>query len=163
MDGKRLLLALAACIAGMAQLRAEEPQRHAERTPYPKIPIVQSMERAGNPTCVAWWAKPSIGNHEAGGYVGGGSIKGNKPFSKTEGGLGPIQCGTFGWDYVGFCDRTGRIFLGNSPEKHKETCFYRGYRTDGPEVKDVFAIRPIRKAVLECKEENPKHNHGGKE
>lgn len=48
---------------------------------------------AGWPQCVSRWARPSIGCHESGYYVGGGAAV-----------LGDARCtheGTFGWDYHG--------------------------------------------------------------
>ena len=42
-------------------------------------------------------------------------------------------------------------FLG-AGEPHKPSNFYRGYLTDVRFPTDVFAIRPLRKAILEKKE-----------
>lgn len=139
--------------------------RHAARAPYPKIPIVQSMERAGNSQSLARFLQPSVGPHEAGGYVGGGSLKGNHPLSKHSGGYGPVHEGTFGWDFVGFGGRIGRVFLASSPAKkeRKAPDFNSGYRTDGPHVSDVFTHRPIRKSVIQAHEDNPKHGAPGRE
>ncbi len=139
-------------------------ERFAERTFLPRKPPEHTQERAGNPASVAWWAQPGVGPHEAGGYIGGGRLRGNAPLSKSAGGLGPTETGTLGWDFVGFGRRPGRVFLGASPEGGKDRDYARGYRTDGTHhIPDVFAVRPIRKAVLESKEDNGEHKAHGKE
>jgi|GEM_PF-2557827 len=144
-----------------ASLATEPP--HVQRTPDPKVPVVQSMERSGQSASVAWWAQPGLGLHEAGGYVGGGSLKGNRVFSKSSGGTGPIHEGTFGWDFVGFGGRLGRVFLGSSPTKPKEKDVNAGYRIDGHPVSDVFSHRPIRKAVIQAKEDSQNRTTAEKE
>ena len=61
------------------------------------------FQRAGNPECIAWRARPSNGPGDAGYYVGGGA-----PF---RGEARTVSEGTWGWDYQGpFCFR--RIDLG---------------------------------------------------
>lgn len=138
-------------------------ERFVERAPLPKKPIDHSMARAGNPRNIAWWAQPSVGKHNATGYIGGGSLKGNAllakgPFSAT----GPTDTGTFGSDFAGFRLRMGRVFLAPSADPAHGPSIARAYRMDGPHVPDVFALRPVRKAVLEKKEDMEKR-HGAEE
>jgi hypothetical protein len=51
------------------------------------------FQRAGNPECVARYARPSNGPNFTGYYVGGGSAFRGEPRSPNE--------GTWGWDYAG--------------------------------------------------------------
>ena len=129
-------------------------ERFAERTPLPKRPVDHTMQRAGNPRQVAWWAQPSVGRRDMGGYVGGGSHKGNAVLAKGPIIVtGPTEDGTFGTDYVGVRMRMGRVFLAPSADPGKGPGIARNYRTDGPHVPDVFVWRPFRKAVLEKRED----------
>ena len=106
------------------------------------------MQRAGNPRNVAPWAVPSVTRFDAGGYIGGGSLRGNSKVA-----AGPMTEGTFGTDFAGFRMRKGRVFLAPSADPSAGVSIARTYRTDGPHVPDVFAIRPFRKAILEKKED----------
>lgn len=138
-----------------AERKGKEPL--ASRTTPPIITPVHSMARAGNPQHVAKWAIPGVTPHECGGYVGGGSLlKGRAPYAP-----GPID-GTFGWDYVGFGRRPGRIFLGFfGPNKYADP-FYPKYEANGPRLPDPIADAPFRKAVIEAKDEHgPLHGGGG--
>ena len=142
-----------------SQVSAQD--RFVERTPLPKRPIENTMERAGNPRRVAWWAVPSVKKHDAMGYIGGGSVKSNNllargPYSAT----GPTHDGTIGSDFAGFHMRMGRVFLAPSADPSRGNNIAHAYRTDGPHVPDIFALRPLRKAVLE-KKEDIEHRHGG--
>ena len=110
------------------------------------------MQRAGQPRNIAPWAVPSVTRFEAGGYIGGGSLHGNSALAKGPAATGPISIGTFGTDFAGFQLRMGRAFLAPSADPSAGPSLARSYRTDGPHVPDVFAIRPFRKAVLEKKE-----------
>ncbi len=77
---------------------------------------------AGWPQCVAPWARPSIGCHESGGYVGGGAPV-----------RGDCRCpheGTFGWDYHGRLF-TKRVWLGWHHGR-RDQGGTGAYRTDGP-------------------------------
>ena len=98
--------------------------------------------------------QPMAARDGAGGYIGGGSVRGNSilaegPASAT----GPISEGVFGTDFTGFQMRMGRVFLAPSANPAAGPRIARNYRTDGPHVPDVFAIRPFRKAILEKKED----------
>ena len=96
-----------------------------------------TFERAGFPTVVASWARPSQSPRYMPGYIGG-SI----PF----GGGGPVAPvdGVFGYDYVGY-GPAGRVFLGWA---HHPTYPRMGpYQTDGPRVFDIFSVRPVRRAL----------------
>ena len=103
-------------------------ERFVERTPPQFFPQPHTMSRAGNSASVAWWATPSVGRFDGGGTVGG----------------------TFGLDFVG--KRPGRVFLSPSADPSRGTPIANNYRTDGPHVPDVFAARPLRKAILEKRE-----------
>lgn len=137
--------------------------RFVERTPYPiRWPVENTMERAGNPQRVARWAVPGVTRYEAGGYVGGGSLRGNAVAAKGHFvAPGPTATGTFGWDFAGYGVRPGRVFLARSPDPSAGTEFARKYRSEGPYVLDVFALRPFRKAILEAKEHAEEREHGG--
>jgi hypothetical protein len=135
--------------------------RFVERTPPLKKPIEHSMTRAGNPIKIAWWAQPSVGKHDATGYIGGGSLKGNSVLAKGHSSAtGPTDTGTFGSDFAGFHLRMGRVFLAPSADPGRGPSITCNYRTDGPHVPDVFALRPLRKAVLEKKEDIEKRRGG---
>ncbi len=136
--------------------------RFVERTP-PRKPVDHTMQRAGYPRNIAWWARPSVSKYDANGYIGGGSLKGNSLLAKGPSyATGPIESGTFGSDFAGFRLRMGRVFLAPSADPGRGPSLSRGYRTDGPHVPDIFAIRPLRKAILEKKEDIEKRNgeHG---
>ena len=119
-------VALVACVALASAASAQE--RFVERTPPQLFPQPHTMSRAGNSASVAWWATPGVGRCDAGGTVGG----------------------TFGLDFVG--KRPGRVFLSPSADPSRGTPIANNYRTDGPHVPDVFAARPLRKAILEKRE-----------
>ena len=128
--------------------------RFVERTPMPRKPVEYTMPRAGNPRSIAPWAVPSVTRYEAGGYIGGGSVKGNSILAKgPASATGPIGEGVYGTDFAGFRMRMGRVFLAPSANPAAGPSIARNYRTDGPHVPDVFAIRPFRKAILEKKED----------
>jgi hypothetical protein len=140
-------IALLAC----GPAAADEPKRFVERTPYPRIPDAHTHANAGTDCGLRKHARPGIEKHEMGGYVGGsGLVRGE--------GRGPCE-GTFGWDYVGFGRRPGRIFLGFLYDQPRQTLFYPKYNADKPKVKDVVAAAPIKRAVKEAKLE--KHEGGG--
>jgi len=133
--------------------------RFVERTPLPRNAPQHTMERAGNPRAVAWWAVPSVTRRDAVGYIGGASHRGNSlsatgPYSAP----GPTQDGTAGSDFAGFRLRMGRVFLAPSADPSQGNNIARAYRTDGPHVPDIFALRPLRKAVLEKREDIEKRN-----
>ena len=97
-----------------------------------------TQQRAGNPQCNALWAVPSRSAKECGGLVGGGCLRGGV-------GAGPND-GTWGWDYIGCGWRPNRIFLGwcaDCVSQRKPGT----YKTDGPNVPDVFSVKPIKRAV----------------
>ena len=132
---------------------ASAQDRFVERAPVPRKPQDHTMQRAGQPRNIAPWAVPSVTRFEAGGYIGGGSLHGNAILAKgTTAATGPLSDGTFGTDFAGFRLRMGRVFLAPSADPSAGPSLARSYRTDGPHVPDVFAIRPFRKAVLEKKE-----------
>jgi hypothetical protein len=77
--------------------------------------------RAGHPTRVAWYAKPSNNSHYIPYRVGGGAmVKGNAPLPDE---------GTWGWDYQGLLPR--RIQLGWWHGRHRQGGS-GAYKTDGP-------------------------------
>jgi hypothetical protein len=157
------LLVLVAAGSHASAQHGHDP-RFVERTPYPIHHLSHTMDRAGYPQHIAPWAIPGVTRFEAGGYVGGGCLKGNAilaggPFAAT----GPIHDGTFGWDFSGFKLRPGRIFLAPSADPSQQRSdISRNYRTEGNYPKDVGTIRPLRRAILE-KREVKEERHGGGE
>src|SRR4051794_33343753 len=116
------LLTLVA-VASLAPV-ASAQERFVERTPAQTLPQPHTMSRAGNSASVAWWAAPSVGRHDRGGNV----------------------FGTFGLDFAG--KFPGRVFRPESADPSRGAPIANGYRTDGPHVPDIFAARPLRKAIL---------------
>jgi hypothetical protein len=146
---------------GLVVSAASAQERFVERAPPPKHPPADTMARAGYPQAVARWAIPGVTRTEAGGYVGGGSLRGNRilargPFAAA----GPRLDGTFGWDFAGFQVRPGRVFLAPSADPAAGAVVARNYRTDGPHVPDVINLRPVRRAVLEKREAVGEHGAG---
>jgi hypothetical protein len=108
-------------------------------------PPAHTMERAGCPQCISKCAKPGRTCKYDVGYVGGGCLGGK---GECRGELD----GTFGWDYVGFwCHKPGRVFLNFC---HCKPCQPKlgPYKSDGPHVPDVFAIRPVKRHIEHKKE-----------
>jgi hypothetical protein len=132
------------------QREGEHPPRFAERAPPPFTPAVRTPALLGYPQSVRPHAVPAVTKYETVGYVGGARLWGNNVTSHAPP-TGNTTDGTFGKDFVGFGWRPGRIFLG-AGEPHKPSNFYRGYLTDVKFPTDVFALRPLRKAILEKKE-----------
>lgn len=158
-DSPDILLMRFAILSILFASPAMAQDRFVERTPLPKKEIDHTMERAGNPRRIAWWAAPSVKKHDAVGYIGGGSVKGTSlsargPYSAT----GPTLDGTVGSDFAGFHLRMGRVFLAPSADPSQGNNIAHAYRTDGPHVPDIFTLRPLRKAVLEKKEDIEKRS-----
>ncbi len=95
-------------------------------------------ERAGRPQSIAWYAVTSWSCKECGGLIGGGSLRRGI-------GAGPYD-GTWGWDYVGNGWRPSRFFLSWTAEGAKKSK-PGPYKVDGPHVTDVFAIKPVKRAI----------------
>ncbi|AWM40175.1 hypothetical protein [Gemmata obscuriglobus] len=165
----RQLSALAGVIvlAATVSARADDRpllQRIAERTPKPHTPVEHSAARAGYPLSVKAHAVPSVTRFDHGGYVGGGSLKGNSLLARGPGSaLGAPCVGTYGTDFGGFRAHLGRVFLAPSVDPSTGKPIQKLYNADGPRVVDVLALRPLRKAVLERREdmEHAKEGHGG--
>jgi hypothetical protein len=139
---------------------AQHGSRFVERTPYPHNPVIHSMDRAGYPTEVRPHAIPSVTHRDVGAYVGGGRLLHNRIFARGPYAVtGPVADGTFATDYAGLKVRPGRVFLGASPDPSVGPTFAGGYRTDAHYPKDVFALRPFRKAIFEKSEKK----HAGRE
>lgn len=138
-------------------------ERWAMRTPCPRIPVEHTMQRAGYPLNVKPHAVPSVTRFDYGGYVGGGSLKGNNLLARGPGSaVGVPQClGTFGTDYVGVRAHLGRVFLAPSIDPSRGPTIQALYDADGPRIVDVFALRPLRKAVLEMREDREHKHEGG--
>jgi hypothetical protein len=153
----------AACVvlASCKAIPDHEPHREprfAARAPLPLVAPPNTLARAGNSDTVAPWAIPGVTRYEAGGYVGGGSLKSSQPLRRSTAAVGAPGDGTFGLDFVGFRHRPGRVFLAPSPDPSDGVPIADNYKTDVVFPKDVFNIRPVRKAVLERREER---DHGG--
>ena len=109
--------------------------------PAPCTGADHTPEQAGYPPCVSGCAKCGRTDKYALGYIGGGCVgRCGEPRRLDE--------GTFGWDYD--CHfLPGRVFLnwchcGKSPKAGP-------YKTDGPNVPDVFSVHPIKKLLGEKK------------
>ena len=145
-------LALASCKAIPDHEPHREP-RFVERTPLPRVAPPNTLARAGNSDTLAPWAIPSVTSHEAGGYIGGGSIKSNRVLARGAGTTaGTPGDGTYGLDFIGFGHRPGRVFLAPSPDPADGVPIADNYKTDVKFPTDVFNIRPVRKAVVEKRE-----------
>ncbi len=145
-----------------APATAQERKRFVERTPMPHQPAVQTMERAGYPQSIKPHAIPSVTAHDAGGYIGGAKLHGNRIFAKGTGACapsGPLQDGTYGTDYVGIKQRLGRVFLASSQDPSAGPAIARSYSTVTPPIVDIFNLRPLRNAVLEKREVKEERQH----
>lgn len=136
--------------------------RFVQRAPQPRRPVDHSMERAGYPQSVRPHAQSSVSKHDNSGYIGGARVTHNNVVHGRGPGAvtGPIRDGVYGTDWTGFREHMGRVFLRPSADPSRANYFYRGYSAEGPRVTDVFALRPLRKAVLEKREDQEK-KHGG--
>ncbi len=136
--------------------------RFVENTPLPLVPPPNTLARAGYSDEVAPWAIGSVTKYESGGYVGGGSLKSNRVLARGVGtNVGPTQDGTFGLDFIGFHHTPGRVFLAPSPDPSAAVPIAENYKTDVVFPKDVFNIRPVRKAVVERRNEAEERRGGG--
>jgi hypothetical protein len=146
---------LAVLIISSASALGQE--RFVERAPLPRHPQPHTMQRSGDSRRIAPWATRSVSRFEAGAYIGGGSLKANSLLATGAASTaGPTTDGTFGTDFAGFHMRMGRVFLAPSADPSCGNSMARSYRTDGPHVPDIFALRPFRKACLEKQEEQRK-------
>jgi len=128
-------------------------ERFVERAPQRRTPIPHTMERAGHPYSVRAHSIPSVPPAVVGGYIGGARLFGNHIFARGAGAsVGAIEHGTYGVDYAGIQTRPGRVFLAPSYDPSIGPSIARSYRTDGPQVTDIFSLRPVRKAVIEARE-----------
>jgi hypothetical protein len=137
--------------------------RFVQRAPLPRQPQEHSAERAGYPLAVRAHAVPSVTQFDAGGYIGGASLRNNclrahGPGSAT----GPLQDGTYGTDYVGCRQHLSRVFLAPSTDPSAARPIYLRYRAEGPRIPDPFALLAFRKAVFAAREEaEGGHGEGG--
>jgi len=149
-----LFVAMLVCVVSNSAFAQE---RFVERAPR-RAPIPHTMERAGFPTTVKPHAIESVPPQAVGGYVGGARLRGNHVFARGAGAaVGAIQDGTYATDYAGIQTRPGRVFLAPSYDPSIGPTIARAYRTDGPQVLDVFSLRPVRKAVIEAREGGHEH------
>lgn len=135
--------------------------RFVQRAPCPRRPVDHmSMDRAGYPQSVHAYAVPSTGENYNAGYVGGRRVIHNNLMGRGPGSaVGPLQDGIFAVDWTGFRQHMGRVFLAPSADPSKGRYWYRGYWAEGPRITDVYAIRPLRNAVL-AKHEDMEKRHG---
>jgi hypothetical protein len=139
----------------------QDGTRFVERAPFQRNQPVHTQERAGDTTGVRPHAAPSVTFRDVGGYVGGARLLHNNVFARGAV-TGPTTDGAYGTDYAGFHVRPGRVFLAASADPSVGVPFSRGYHTDGPFPKDVFAARPFRKALFEKREAAEERGHGHK-
>lgn len=150
----RTLAAFALVTAACGSSVAEEKEPFAARTTMFHIPARHTPEGTGTVKPYSRLATAGVTRFETGGYVGGGKlVRGDGP---------GVQDGTYGWDYVGFGRRPGRIFLGyfHDAPSHQMP-FLPKYNAEGRRVTDVVALMPVKKAVREAKHE--KKTGGGEE
>jgi hypothetical protein len=97
--------------------------------------------RAGYPTRVAWYARPSETPQYVGYYVGGGSAVGGTHRYCDE--------GTWGWDYRG-CILPHRVLLYWSHWRYQGGT--GAYRSEGPPVPDIpaCAAAAVKKPCHKC-------------
>lgn len=95
-----------------------------------------TFARAGDPQCISPHAEPSYTGVDNGYTVGGGSLRhlGGHPRCPEE--------GTWGWDYVGG-HLPRHVFLQWNHGRRVQAGT-GAYKTDGPEVPDIFAAKPLR-------------------
>src|SRR5690349_17552983 len=96
-------VAVVAVAAACGSAAADDDRTHR----FPST-AVNTAERAGYPQQVSPLAHPDRTPHYAGGYVGGGRLA---LFPRRPDGRDVRTDGTWGWDYVGFGRRPGRVFL----------------------------------------------------
>lgn len=155
------LLSFAVPVARADDVSYTRLERWAMRAPLPRVPPEHSAARAGNPLSVKPHAVPSVTRFDHGGYVGGARVCGNNLCASGPGSAtGPIYDGTFATDFGGFRAHLGRVFLAPSADPSRGEPIYKRYNADGPRVLDVFALRPLRKAVLEAREDAEHRKHG---
>jgi len=156
------LFVIPLAVVPVSQATAQERERFVERTPAFRNPIPHTDQVAGYPTGINRFATPSLQPQDLGGYIGGGKLHGNGFFQRgASASTGALVDGTYGTDYTGPKLRPNRVFLGASPDPGVGPSINYTYRTEGPFPKDVFALRPIRKAVLEKREVAEKRMGGG--
>lgn len=138
-------------------------ERLVSRTPRPLWPAPHTMERAGYPQQLARCTAPSVTRYDQAGYIGGARLfQNNSLLARGPGAVtGPTQDGTFGTDFAGFRGHMGRVFLAPSNDPSRGYPISWNYRAEGPRVTDVFAQRPLRKAILEKREDIEERKHGG--
>ena len=110
---------------------------------------VHTHERAGQPQTVSRFATTDRTPAYSGGYVGGGrlAIVPRQPDGRTV----PTD-GTWGWDYTAFGRRPGRVYLDWWHDRPRQPA-PGPYKTDGPHVPDVVAIRPLQRLFQAGKHE----------
>ncbi len=158
----RVSMLLTVCVLATATgaLQADD-DLFVARTGKRLINPENTAERAGTAKGIRSFGEPSVGYHSAAGMVGGGRNFLRLFRTSAESTRRPGE-GTFGWDYVGFGYRPGRVFMGwfNGNNSHQSPILPR-YNTDGPRVKDYVAVMPIKRAIKEAKEEKREEKEGG--
>lgn len=136
--------------------------RFVQRARLPRQPVEHSAWRAGYPQSVRPYAIPSVTQFDNAGYVGGARLRHNNLMARGPGSAtGPVFTGVYATDYTGFRQHLGRVFLAPSNDPSRAAVFARGYWAEGPRVRDVFAIRPLRNGILAAREDAEMGAHGG--
>lgn len=125
-----------------------------ERAIIPAAPP-RTLADAGDPQLLSRFAAPGRTRHYGGGYTGGG-----RPivFAQRLDGRDPHTDGTWGWDYVLFGRRPQRVFQGFWHDRPHQPSIGT-YKTDGPHVPDVVALKPIQR-LRHAAEKNEGHGEG---
>lgn len=134
---------------------AEEPssrlQRFVERTPPPLVPPTPQPWPDTGLAPLGRHVRPSTGNYQAGGTVGGGTQFFGRVHRRETAPPTTATAGVFGYDFAGFGSRPGRTFL-SSAGAEAGPAIGRSYRTAATFYADPIAKRPVRNAVIEARE-----------
>ncbi|CAN5584773.1 hypothetical protein BH11PLA2_BH11PLA2_34980 [soil metagenome] len=123
-----ILVIIVTLFGGFAM--AEDKDKFAQRAGPVIVPLPHTAERAGTD-------RP---------------VKNMSPSVTSRNALGYVNNMTFGMDNSLFGRFPGRLFPGLWPDGHKQTSYSHRYATEGEiHVPDVLALKPIKKAVNEAK------------
>lgn len=126
---------------------AGEPDTSARPLP---LPTVADHVRAGHPQCLSKFATFDKNRHYMGGYVGGSCLlRGEGRATHGE--------GTYGYDYVPFGMKPGRIFLAWCHCREHQSS-PGDYVSGGPPVFDIFTLKPLQRLAHRHREGHESHD-----